>query len=286
MTKSKLILLEGIPGSGKSSAGDYLQRFLKKHVEDRGHAVRFWREGSFDHPADFEGVACFNGEKYHDLSARYPEMAALLNEQLVIQDDDHLLWYRKLQHVHPQEIPQSFVDELSGYDVYDGLPLEDYCRLTLQRWRHFQQSVQDTDEITILECCFLQNPLTLMLARHDADPQVAEGHIRQVANIIRRLNPRVIYLSPRSARAALEHVRAERPGEWADFVTAYLTGQAYGKAHGLSGYEGAIQFYEMRQKLELELLMRLPTPSLVLEHSGNEWGRCYQSMIGFIEPVL
>jgi hypothetical protein len=282
MTKSKLILLEGIPGSGKSSAGAYLQHF----IEDRGNLVSFWREGNFDHPADFEGVACLTEAQYRDCLSRYSGITALLNKQLVIQGDDHLLWYRKLQHLHPEGIPQSFVDELSHYDVYDGLPMADYCRLALQRWHSFQRSAQDTDEITILECCFLQNPLTVMLARHDAEPQVAQQHIVQVADIIKSLNPYVIYFSPRNARAPLEHVRAERPKEWADFVIGYLTRQEYGKAHGLQGYEGVIQFYEMRQKLELAFLQGLPLGSQVIEHSGDEWDRCHQEMIRFVEPFL
>lgn len=49
---AKLILLEGIPGSGKSSAGAFVLDLLAR----QGIAARFWREGDFDHPADFEGL--------------------------------------------------------------------------------------------------------------------------------------------------------------------------------------------------------------------------------------
>jgi hypothetical protein len=87
-------------------------------------------------------------------------------------------------------------------------------------------------------------------------------------------------------RYALEHVRAERPKEWADFVTWYLTGQAYGKAHQLDGYEGVIQFYEMRQKMEVELLESLPVQSLVIEHSGQEWDRCDREITAFVSQYL
>jgi uridine kinase len=51
--KNKLILVEGIPGSGKSTAVANLQKFL----ENKDTPSRFWHEGDFDHPADFEGVA-------------------------------------------------------------------------------------------------------------------------------------------------------------------------------------------------------------------------------------
>jgi hypothetical protein len=85
---------------------------------------------------------------------------------------------------------------------------------------------------------------------------------------------------------ALHHVRAERPREWADFVTWYLTGQAYGKAHSLQGYAGVIQFYEMRQKLEVDILRDLPIRSLVVQHTGTEWEHCYREIMAFVSPYL
>ena len=280
--KTKLILLEGIPGSGKSTAGIYLQTYLEK----AGLPVRFWREGNFDNPADFEGVACLTSSQYRDLLSHYPELVKLFDEQLTIRNDDHLLKYRKLQHLYSQQIPQHLIDGLSHYDIYDGLAMADYCRLALQRWQEFEKSAGTSEEITFLECCFLQNPLTLMLARHNADPQLAREQVRKMSRIIEPLTPLVVYLKPRDVRAALLHVQEERPKEWADFVTWYLTGQEYGEAHHLKGWEGVIYFYEMRQRLELDLLQELSIRSQVVEHTGTEWDHSYGQIMAFVRPYL
>jgi hypothetical protein len=282
MPETKLILLEGVPGSGKSMAGAHLQIFL----EQLGIPVRFWHEGDFDNPADFEGIARLNTSQYRNLIAHYPGLARLLEEQLTVRGDDHLIKYRKLQDLHLEQIPSRLIVELSGYDVYDGLPMKDYCRLALQRWQDFQASAAQSDEITILECCFLQNPLTVMLARHNADPDLAREQVEKISRIIESLMPLVLYLKPRDVRAALLHAREQRPREWADFVTWYLTGQAYGQAHRLEGYEGVIRFYEMRQKLEVDLLKELPVRSLVIEHTGTEWDDRYREIMAFVSPYL
>jgi hypothetical protein len=281
-SKTRLILLEGIPGSGKSTAGAYIQSFL----ENAGIPVKFWREGDFDIPADFEGVACLTGSQYRHLLARHPELIPLLEEQLTVQGGDHLIKYRKLQQLHSEKIPQRLIVELSCYDVYDGLSMQDYCRLALRRWQDFEKSAEASDEITILECCFLQNPLTVMLARHNADPRLAREQIHKIACIIEPLNPLVLYLQPCDVRSALLHVRAERPREWVDFVTWYLTGQAYGREHHIEGYQGVIHFYEMRQKLEVDLLKDLSIRSLRIEHNGREWDHCYTEMMAFVSPYL
>jgi len=276
--KSKLILFEGIPGSGKSTAAVNLQSFL----ESTSIPSRFWREGDFDHPADFEGIARLSKSQFEDLINRHPELNETIREHTSIRGDDYLLKYRKVQHLHPEKTNQSFVDELSRLDVYDGLPMDEYCRLALDRWQDFCESAKDSEEVALMECCYLQNPLTVMLARHDADSQTVREHIERLTDIIRELNPLVIYLQPQDVRAALLHVHAERPKEWADYVIWYLTGQEYGKAHNLSGYEGVIRFYEMRQKLEVEMLRNLPIQQLVVEHSGNEWERCNEEIVSFV----
>lgn len=280
--QSKLILFEGIPGSGKSTAAVMLQNFL----ESKDIPSRFWREGDFDHPADFEGIARLSKSQFEELLSQYPELVDLIQEYTSIRDDDYLLKYRKLQTLHLQRIYQSLVDELSRLDVYDGLPMDEYCRLALDRWQDFCESMKVLDEVSLMECVYLQNPLTVMLARYDANPQVTRQYIERLTNIILDLNPLVIYLHPINVTAALQHVRSERPKEWADFVIWYLTGQEYGKAHHLSGYEGVIEFYEMRQKLEVEILRGLPIQQRVIQHAGNEWKRCNNEILGFVRPFL
>ena len=280
--KSKLILLEGIPGSGKSTAGATLQKFFEHH----NIPSRLWWEGDFDPPADFEGIARLGVGQFRELLSQQPELAELIREYTSVRGTDYLLKYRKLQSVYPEKIDQSLMDELFHLDVYDGLPMDEYCRLALDRWQDFCDAASNSDEVTLMECVYLQNPLTVMLARHDADPQAARQHIERLTNVIRELNPIVIYLHPRDVTAALQHVRAERPKEWENFVTWYLTGQEYGKAHDLKGYDGVIQFYEMRQKLEVIILHDLPIQQLMIEHSGDEWERCNEEFVNFITPFF
>jgi hypothetical protein len=54
----------------------------------------------------------------------------------------------------------------------------------------------------------------------------------------------------------------------------------------LEGYEGVIQFYKMRQKLELGILRGLHMQQLVIENSGYEWERWGNEMVDFISPFF
>ena len=92
------------------------------------------------------------------------------------------------------------------------------------------------------------------------------NHILETAEIVRHLDPILIYLHPGEAGETLRRVAQVRPQEWLDFVIAYHTQQGHGKAQGWQGFEGMVKFYEMRQAIELELLAHLPWRSLLVSH--------------------
>lgn len=53
MMARRLILIEGLPGSGKSTVAEMVSEILK----GQGKEVQLFQEGNLDHPADYEGVS-------------------------------------------------------------------------------------------------------------------------------------------------------------------------------------------------------------------------------------
>ncbi|WP_172195803.1 hypothetical protein [Saccharibacillus qingshengii] len=51
----RLIVVEGLPGSGKSTTAEAIRLLLAESDPDLD--VRFYEEGRTDHPADYEGFA-------------------------------------------------------------------------------------------------------------------------------------------------------------------------------------------------------------------------------------
>jgi len=274
---SKLILIEGIPGSGKTSTA----RFVCDRLAQQGQQPALFLEGDWNHPADYESVACLEQSEYAGLQEQFPTCLDFLSQHAELKNGEWFFSYRKMQHENPEQAPDALFEALAHFEIYD-LPAEKHQRLMRQSWRNFAGRALDDDFTYVFECCFLQNPTTTLLARHNLPVEAIYQHVRALADAIQPLQPRLIYLAPQNPRAALEHVRAERPKEWADYVTGYLTGQEFGKTRGLDGFEGVIQFYEMRQKLEVQLLRDLPFQSLMLEHSGKEWQRCNDEISTFI----
>ncbi len=276
MKNTMLVLIEGIPGSGKTSTA----RHAKEMLEKRGVKPMLFLEGDWDHPADFESVACLDPYQVVEIEERFPTAAPMVETWGWVEDTETFIPYRKLEHEQGANIPDGLIQELAAYEIYD-LPPSRHIRLLQKRWLKFAHQAYVDEHTYIFECCFLQNPVTTLLARHDLPLADVFRHIQTLCDYTAPLNPRLVYLHKSDVRAGLEKAREERPQQWAEYVTWYLTSQNYGKRRGLRGFEGVILFYEERQQMELDLLQRLPIQSLVVR-DNQPWENRYRQIEMFL----
>jgi hypothetical protein len=264
----QLIMVEGIPGSGKSTTAE----FVKACLEKRGENVVLYQEGNLDHPADFEQVAAVSKEKLEKIIKKWPDHKERLLKETVKSGKDCLIAYGKLFEEEKEKIPDSLMNELKGHDIYDGdVTAEQHQSLLLRNWQTYADYHGRESGFVIFECCFLQNPLCALLARFNLEQSVIEKHILRLEEAVEGLNPLLIYFDAKGTRETLEKVSKERPQEWLDFIVHYHTSQGYGEQGRLEGFDGLVKFMEVRQTLERDLLKRLSMPVLSVDLTAVSW---------------
>lgn len=281
-TKSKLVIVEGIPGSGKSTLSRYIHDTLNIHQIES----ELFLEGNLLHPADYESVACVTNKELDKIRSIYSDVFHFIDPFISLNGNDALIAYALAQQSASNGIPSSLYEEIRRYEIYDGVPVEKYCELMIKRWKSFVKDQREKENMTILECCFLQNPGCALLARHDAGDDRFIQHVLQIAEQIQELNPILIYLKQPNVCETIERVKTMRSQEWLDFAIWYHTEQDYGKNKGLHGYEGYIQFLEHRRELELQIIEQLPFQSFIIDNSDYDWDNQQQIVSNIMMKYL
>ena len=118
------MIVEGIPGSGKSTTA----HFMKEHLEKEGFKVKLFQEGDTSHPADYESTACLNEGQFNAILERFPDHRESIKESAKKKGDHYFISYRHFLDTAP-----SVVECLASYDVYE-LDLDTFEEVSYKNW--------------------------------------------------------------------------------------------------------------------------------------------------------
>jgi adenylate kinase family enzyme len=263
LVNTKLILVEGLPGSGKSTTAQLINDILKENKED----PQLFLEGNVEHPADYEACSYFSKEEFADLLEQYSDLRPILIRHAVEQTEGFILsWYMLRQEVGESSFPETLQKKLWEHDIYE-LPLEKNIELITKNWKKFCDTARKNDQTYIFECCFIQNPVTIGTVKYGASDEAVMEYVNRLAKIIEPLNPILIYIDQKDLRRSFTKAVQERSKEWSEGFMDYYTNQGYGKKHGAEGMEGVLSVLEARNQLESKIFEALNMEKFKIDNS-------------------
>lgn len=260
---ARLIIIEGLPGAGKSTVAEITSEVLSELKIQK----KFFSEGNKDHPADYDGVAYLLKEQFYKLLEDHEILSELIKNKSSMKWQNFLVPYVKLMNEMGDEMPRELVNTLMNNDIYE-LPFELHIELLLDRWSDFVADALKSNSTYLFECCFIQNPITVSMIRDDTPKDITIRYIEKLAKIIEPLDPVLIYVDQNDLEASFMKIIEERPTEWLDGFTDYYTNQGIGKEKKLEGVEGTIEVLKLRKKLEIEIFNRLDMKKMILDNSS------------------
>lgn len=260
--KTKLILVEGLPGSGKSTTAGMIADILAERNID----AEVFYEGNLDHPADYEGVAYFTEEEFEKLLKESGSLETIFKERIFVKKGRRLLPYMKLKNELGDEFPDELLAQISKHDVYE-LPLEENIAVISESWEEFAKQAETGDKVYVFECCFIQNPVTVGMIKYGAPADVSAAYVKKLADAVEKLNPLLVYVKQENIGNSFRKAVTERPEEWFNGFVHYYTAQGYGLKNALSGLDGTIEVLKARQELEFAILDQLSMPKVVVDNS-------------------
>ncbi|ABX42582.1 P-loop NTPase family protein [Lachnoclostridium phytofermentans] len=262
---NKLFIIEGIPGSGKTT----FARMLGDKLTELNHEVHLYVEGDL-HPADMAWCACLTQEEYDTVCNQYPEHREDFERNITKWKDYVILAYIKVP-----SISEELFSYFESKELYDGrVNMELFCGIHQSRWEKFGK---EATGIQIFECALLQNAVNELLLFRGAEEETITNYIIKLIETVKNLNPVILYLdvdvNTAIERAVRERVDGDGNRVWENRVAEYVENSLYGKKNGLKGVEGMYRYYRERKQLERKILEKLPvikyTIPILVEHQPD-----------------
>ena len=280
--KNKLILVEGIPGSGKSTTSSK----IANHLKEKGVNVKLFNEGD-SHPADMAWNAYIPMDEYNNVLENNPKYASSIRENSVLEENYALVAYTKL-NFSPED--KELVKFFQAHEVSDGrASLEVFKKLHFKRWTDFGQNV-DGDSVVIFECSYLQNHVNELMGAHNKDKDFIISYMLDLIKTVKHLNPKLIYLSQENVRETISRVSKERVSsdkenwpDWIDMVIKYVEDSEYGKVNNLKGFDGVIKFFEDRKKIEFSVIDKLDIDKSIVVNTDYNWNDVFTDVLKALE---
>jgi len=269
--KSKLIFVEGISGSGKTTLTQKLDAWFKS----RNIPARLYNEG-IANPIDLAWCAYVPINKYNELLKQYDSISDRIKERTALEGEHAIVEYTQVHR------GQSFYDELQNYEIYGGrIPDDNYFQITTNRWKTFGK--KSRSECSIMESAFLQNNIMELLFYRCIDEAEIISHTKSLIDYVKSLSPIVIYLSQPNIRKTIQHIADERSDwNWIEGMITYCEKTEYAKQNGIKGFDGVIKMLEKRKQLEKIILKQLPTATIIIENTDNDWDLVWEKMLAVL----
>jgi ATPase (PilT family) len=262
---TKLIIVEGTPGSGKSTFAQKIAGYYR----DKDITVNLFNEGQA-HPADLAWSACVPLDSLDKLLSKYSVLEDEIRKNMHLEGGNSIIAYTRVKTDNV-----GFYEELENYEVYDKrVTMDEFCNLHYHRWEEFGVHAAEQDSINIFECAFFQNHINELQNFHLTNKACIESHLNRLIASVLNLSPVLIYLSQPNIRETIERIAKERVseyGNWIDVAVSYVENSPYGKINNLKGFDGLIRCIEDRKQIELDVLGRLPIRSIIIDNPDFNW---------------
>ncbi|WP_419887893.1 hypothetical protein ACN6MT_21055 [Neobacillus niacini] len=274
---TQLILLEGLPGSGKSTNS----RIIMSHLDQLGKKVRWFHEVARPHPTLFFHEANLTLYEYEEFCGKFPNIKGILDSISIVMKDSISIDLLELEWNHQTVGNKEAINAIKEYDVWN-YSLQKYIPIAIEKWRHFVKGVKtEKDYVVILDSSIFQFQIYTFLERNTPFEDL-EHFVTQLFSIIAELNPALIYIYRENVENAIINIEESRGIEFLERIWERDSHQPYyqNRPSGAEGYREFLRDYDKWSKQLFELT---PFKKLGVEVSNKDWGKYISEILSFLE---
>ena len=263
MNENRVVFVEGIPGSGKTS----LSHKLMHEYEGLGYHVRLYGECQ-KNPLDLARCAMLSKEDFDALIVAVRKKNSKTAEKITqsIYNDtvfENGKYYVYFDSLFDNSETASIGKAIKKYDIYNGGADFLTFKKHIRKWKQFAiDCKKDSGTVYIFDGVLIQSPLYELLGYFQVDKSEAAKYICEIYDNVRNLNTNVYYNFTKDISGTMNYARLKRleqGKQWGDGFARWVEAAPYCRARNYSGFEGAIKFIQDRVSYDYYILGELKT---------------------------
>ncbi|MCL2501284.1 MAG: hypothetical protein FWE90_13260 [Defluviitaleaceae bacterium] len=276
MIDTQLIMLEGLPSTGKTTNA----RFINIQLERSNFDAKWIHEVAMPHPVLFFDEVGLTYDEYNKFLKIYPKASDILNKIAVFKKNTVGIHLPEIQWNHKDEIGEDIYKALLKFDVWN-FPLDVYKKFALEKWANFTEKViKNRNEVYIIDSALFQFQIFTFLFQNKPYEEL-QNFINQIIDIIQPLNPCLIYFYRENTEATINYLENDRGTSYLNSIWNRDKAQPYyaNKPPGAESFKQFLRDYAFMANL---LFNSLPTKKLSLEISDKNWACLEDEMLSFL----
>ena len=273
MIDTRLILLEGLPGTGKTTNSD----FLRIQLELNGNKANWIHEVSCPHPTSFFDEANFTYNEYDEFLKLNPKFADILNDNAIFRLNTLGINLLEIEWKFIDIIDEKLFKALRQYDVWE-FSFDKFYKVSLDKWSKFVEgALENNNEIYILDSSIFQFLIFYILLKNEPY-EYLENLIHKIMNLILPLNPCLIYFYRENTEETIHYLVRDRGIKFLEWIYERDKKQPYyiDKPKGAEGHKQFLRDYSKYAKLLFE---SINCKKLPIEISEGDWKSYEISML-------
>ena len=280
MIDTQLIMLEGLPSTGKSTNSD----FLRMQLERNGKKVKWIHEVTRPQPTQFFSEACFSRDEYEMFLKAHPESAHVLDSIAVFRKNTVGIDLLEIEWNHADDISESVFDAIKQHDMWN-CTLDKYKEAAIDKWEHFAETaMQDKGTIYILDSSIFQAQIFPFLWEN-AGYERLEIFVNKLCEIVKRMNPSLIYLYRENAEDTIDYLEKERGTQWLKNTWERDKSRPYyqGRSKSAEEFKQFLRDYANYAGLLFNSIDLGDCRKISVEISKSDWASYENKMLSFLE---
>lgn len=158
---------------------------------------------------------------------------------------------------------------------------EEYVEKSLKKWYQFVIQAQKFKTVNVFDGQLFHGDMTEIMMKN-ADPKLLNQYVESLIDIVKPLNPTLIYFHQKDIEKAMRKIFDIRGSNWEQHQVEWKTNKPYCKTRALQGTQGLITFYKDFRALTDHIFSNLKIKKLSIENSKGQWPIYCQQILDFI----